>query len=1044
MSFIDEVRADRQPLAHVLKKHLGIRKIVEELYPDRAHFIYELLQNAEDTKATEASFILEKDLLTFEHNGRPFTESDIWGITDIGEGTKAGDQDKIGRFGVGFKAVFAYCEEPHIWSPTFNFKISELVLPCEIPAQAFLEAKTRFKFRFNNPKKPAATAYEEIEAGLRELAETTLLFLSHLESIRWQIGDQPLGQVRRDAHSENHVEIVTHINGGGKTSSHFLRFSKPVQGLEKQHLSLAFELDFLPDVTTFVAAKPLSKQLRITPANPGHVAVFFPARSESSGFRFHLHAPFVPELSRASIKDTPANETLYQQLATLAAASLLTIQKLKLLTVDFLGVLPNPQDEIPPRYQPIRSAIVDAMNNQPLTPTNSKSHAPAKHLLQAKASLKDLLTPEDLEYLVEYQDEPPNWAVAAPQKNSNADRFLSGLGIKEWDIDKFCRLLSLKASNEQRYITDPHWTHVVGPDEQFMAWLKDKPVEWHQQMYALFYTDIRSKADRQRLPVIAEFKQLRIIRLGNGNYSVGDKCFFPGNGVEQDEILPRVDQKLYSSGKSKSQQEEAKKFLEEIGVREVGEAEQIQAILTKRYSYESEVPDDSTYSLDLKRFVDLVDKNPNRASEFKGFYIFESSDETWITPSAAYLDVPITETGLGAYFGALAENANKSSLAARYCKGEIALPKFIKFAEAVGVQTRLHVEHASCRGNEAAKQLVWQSPGGWSEYYGVDRDYTIQGIGELLAQKNESLSRLVWKTACELRDTSWLRAQYRNNSHYNYTESASQLVCILRDTAWIPQTDGQFVRPRDANRALLPKGFPYDDGFEWLSAVNFGEAEQELFNDISQDQEIAKGLGFADAGTLDRARRFAALPPEEQERFLSEHVPKPSPAFPDKEPRNPERRAAGVATQAVEAPERTVEARPRSVSVNQGKVKPDAEVYLRDQYTNPDGEMFCQICQRPLPFKLDDGLYYFEKVEFLPELKQHHYQNYLALCPNHSAMFKFVNGSRETLKQSFVAIEGLELPVILAQSSNPIRFTKTHIADLKAVIETDRKEGAQT
>lgn len=26
----------------------GIREIVEELYPDRAHFIYELLQNAED------------------------------------------------------------------------------------------------------------------------------------------------------------------------------------------------------------------------------------------------------------------------------------------------------------------------------------------------------------------------------------------------------------------------------------------------------------------------------------------------------------------------------------------------------------------------------------------------------------------------------------------------------------------------------------------------------------------------------------------------------------------------------------------------------------------------------------------------------------------------------------------------------------------------------------------------------------------------------------------------------------------------------------
>ena len=45
-------------MARVLKKHVGIRKLVEELYPDSAHFIYELLQNAEDTGATEARFTL--------------------------------------------------------------------------------------------------------------------------------------------------------------------------------------------------------------------------------------------------------------------------------------------------------------------------------------------------------------------------------------------------------------------------------------------------------------------------------------------------------------------------------------------------------------------------------------------------------------------------------------------------------------------------------------------------------------------------------------------------------------------------------------------------------------------------------------------------------------------------------------------------------------------------------------------------------------------------------------------------------------------------
>jgi len=80
MSFIDEVCADRQPLAHVLKKHRGIRKVVEDLYPDRAHFIYELLQNAEDAGATEAFFNLTGSSVSFEHNGRSFTEKDIWAV----------------------------------------------------------------------------------------------------------------------------------------------------------------------------------------------------------------------------------------------------------------------------------------------------------------------------------------------------------------------------------------------------------------------------------------------------------------------------------------------------------------------------------------------------------------------------------------------------------------------------------------------------------------------------------------------------------------------------------------------------------------------------------------------------------------------------------------------------------------------------------------------------------------------------------------------------------------------------------------------------
>ena len=120
-------------------------------------------------------------------------------------------------------------------------------------------------------------------------------------------------------------------------------------------------------------------------------------------------------------------------------------------------------------------------------------------------------------------------------------------------------------------------------------------------------------------------------------------------------------------------------------------------------------------------------------------------------------------------------------------------------------------------------------------------------------------------------------------------------------------------------------------------------------------------------------------------------------------------------------------------------MKQETEPYLRAQYTKPDGQMICQVCQDALPFRLDDGSYYFEMVEFLrePDLQKRHYQNYLALCPNHAAMFQHANGSSKELKVLFQGMEGVELAVVLAQENTTIYFTKTHVFDLRTIVETE-------
>ncbi len=108
------------------------RKILDKLYSDHTHFIYELLQNAEDVGATKVRFHLHDDHLALEHNGRPFTEQDVRAICGLAGTEKEDNLNQIGQFGFGFKSVYAYTRSPEIHSFDEHFCIDKYVQPREI------------------------------------------------------------------------------------------------------------------------------------------------------------------------------------------------------------------------------------------------------------------------------------------------------------------------------------------------------------------------------------------------------------------------------------------------------------------------------------------------------------------------------------------------------------------------------------------------------------------------------------------------------------------------------------------------------------------------------------------------------------------------------------------------------------------------------------------------------------------------------------------------------------------------------------------------
>jgi hypothetical protein len=170
----------------------AVLALLGQLYSDRAQFLYELIQNAEDAGATWLDFALSADTLHVRHNGRPFTDSDVKAICAVGSSTKPGDLTAIGRFGIGFKAVYAYTSTPQIHSPApggeaipgpgEHFRIEHYVRPAGIPA-AGRAGETLFVFPFDRPDVPASTATAEISAGLTRLPARTLLFLRSIEQI---------------------------------------------------------------------------------------------------------------------------------------------------------------------------------------------------------------------------------------------------------------------------------------------------------------------------------------------------------------------------------------------------------------------------------------------------------------------------------------------------------------------------------------------------------------------------------------------------------------------------------------------------------------------------------------------------------------------------------------------------------------------------------------------------------------------------------------------------------------------------------------------
>ena len=1041
MNEFDRLRSDRLAYVDALRRNKGfeegILKLLTQLYPDNAHFIYELLQNAEDANASRVRFKLSNDSLIFEHNGkRLFTARDVESITSIGDSTKADSETEIGKFGVGFKAVFAYTKTPEIHSGNYHFRITNLLVPELLETIYILsdEFQTAFRFPFNHLSKNASQATSEIALALSSLEDTTLLFLTNIYQIDYELHDGTHGKLERITPADKvqskilgkHIQVfvqtptVTFVNSNWLIYSKAIKIGKDIRK-KNSSVSIAFRLKE-------ITKKKSNSLWEIIPLQPGRVSIYFPAEKETSNLKFHIHAPFASTVARDSVRSCTGNTELLETISQLTAESMLDLREKNLLTLSALEVLPIEDDNLSSFYEPIRQKLIAIFSEKDLVPTKNGTYRAAKDLFRGPSEISKILDDQDLVMLTRKNLTPPLWCAQPPVSNKRSNDFLNSLSIDSWSW------------NELEDALDCSWIQINYRDKNRLprlnSWLGSKQDGWLKNLYELLFeaTWHHHKS--------FDFEELSFVRTNQNSddYMVKPcEVFFPNEEDEIRDDLQWVKKETYSSDNVSDKSENAKKFLENCGVKLFNEKEALILILS---DYKKEpFPRDKEHISHIKRFIEFQKKQPreSRAVFNTEFLIGEQNNTReagFHTASNLILDSPFLKTGL-----ATIEIVKKKKT---LWQGYLSIgPDFIDFVKALGVQSELIISKTNVEENPNWDYLsIDYVYGVRMSSNSINADWSIDGLISLLKNPTIDSSSLIWRALINA-NSLMATARFRPNASCTTRESESQLVWLLKEFPWVPDVSGKFHLPSEISRSQLREDFPYDNRNGLLDAIDLEKNLQRITEEFQKIDKSAKELGFSgvnEARDLAKAAKEAGLDTATLIQLIKQHS-KP-PELPEESVRNHERRRSGVLEHRENAPPKESVLRERSIQPNIQTVVAQGKAYLRAKYTNNHGQMICQACRQEMPFMLKTGEYYFEAIQVIQKLEQHYYENRLALCPVCAAKYLHARQEEDAqLKLQISQIDSksignsVELNVTLAGFQSTIRFTGTHFFDLKILIQ---------
>ena len=483
---MQKAKADWVAQTKRLNNFNGIKNTLVKLYTSSGHFIFELLQNAEDVNATSVSFKLDKEKLIFEHNGsRPFDINDIDSITNIGDSTKEDNGNSIGKFGIGFKSVFEYTASPEIHSGDYHFEINDLFVPSIIQSiDNYDSTKTIIILPFNGDK-DSNTCYEEIKKSLSQLKSNVLLFLQSISEINCKFDMTEITITRIDSYEEsdcpeNVCKIQRNVIDNStsvKEMKHvfYKRFFKEIvilieENKEKQiSIGIAFKVSHEDNKWSIT---PIFKSKSNVPG--GKVFAYFPCKKEDSKLCFHIHAPFALTVTRESLQeDNQANKKVIEEIGSLLCDSMQALKKEGFVNLDLYKTLPNEKDDDDlGKYLIIRSKIENLFLNHPYILMADGSYQEPRNKFMGSRQFQDLISDEDLSSLF-FVEKRSFWIKNPHQKFQRDYNFLQSLKIREYTIAEFLNnFYSFSQDKEDAF-------------KLFLNRLETRGATWFTKLYSL-------------------------------------------------------------------------------------------------------------------------------------------------------------------------------------------------------------------------------------------------------------------------------------------------------------------------------------------------------------------------------------------------------------------------------------------------------------------------------------------------------------------------------------------------------------------------------